>query len=87
MAFLSDIIKLLRKLPRTFNEFKNKLKQRKLENQQRKQQLLLLENAKLNNNETEIKNNLQELNTENISNENDTYFEEVQIIPPDDELI
>lgn len=93
MAFLSDIIKLIKKLPKAFKEFKEKLKENKY-----KKQLLLLENSKNEINENVNKNVIVDKNenlnesvkaTENIYYEPDKYGDvnQVEIIPSDDELI
>lgn len=87
MAFLSDIIKIFRKTPRKLNNLKATIKQKQAENQKRKEELLLLENAKLEAKVSE-NNNLETISSTTNTEINTTQnVDEVEIIPPDDELI
>lgn len=78
MAFLSDIIKLIKKIPRTIRSFKENLNENRL-----KKQLLLPEQTNEINEEENKKDN------DNFYYETNKYgdIEQVEIIPPDDELI
>ncbi|MBE5746108.1 MAG: hypothetical protein E7359_02345 [Clostridiales bacterium] len=77
MAFLSDIIKFIKKLPKVFNNIKNRISEKR----KQKQELLLLEH-----NTEKIENNTEE-SEQLISSETIQDVNNVEIIPADDELI
>lgn len=77
MAFLSDIIKVIKKMPRIFRNLKQTLK----EKQEAKQQLALLEHTEEGDND-KIQDEIEI--SQEVYNNN---IDQVEIIPPDDELI
>lgn len=85
MASLADILKLIRKLPRTFKAISNSIKEKRENRKRIERERIELENrAKqqaIVNEENENDNN----NEENLSDMIDP--DKVEIIPPDDEIL